>query len=114
MKKFRFLISTTFAILSVALLMDERKETTSTDHTQLTAEVFGGQRTNGSERLLFTKSIISKWNKTEEGVFDANFEIIFCPPLKKIFGSKSELNLDQIVTDLVEFFNRTFMLPNSP
>ena len=55
---FRFLISTIFAFLSVALLMDERKETRLKELVKSTAEIFDQdylKQTNGSDRLLFER-----------------------------------------------------------
>ena len=119
MKKIRFLISTTFAVLSVALLVQERKEVKIKVLGSLTTKIFDRQQANASERLLFERtssqgSAAGYENKVEDGVFEEDKEMLFCLPLKKIFGGESQLNLDQISSDLVEHFNRTFYAIHLP
>ena len=61
---FRFLISTTFAILSVALLMDERKEMSLKNLVELTTEIVNKEfwdPTHYSDRLLVTKKSFSEY-----------------------------------------------------
>ena len=117
MKKIRFLISTTFAVLSVALLMQEGKDVRIQLLGELTTKIFDRKQANTSERLLFERRVkqgyaYSYTVDVEKGVLEESIEMLSCLPLKAIFGNGSELDLDLISDNLLEFFNRTFYAIN--
>ena len=117
--KFRFVISAIFALLSVALLIEEGKEVKFNNFDNLTTEIFDHlKQPNASEALLFKKTSLQRlgtdFKEKTEMVSESNIDALFCLPLKAIFGNKSTLDLDQITDDLTEFFNRTFYAAHLP
>lgn len=112
---FRFLITISFAFFCVLLLVEEGKEVNVSKASSLfvrkikasfPTETSNREKTSNLEE---TNELLSEQlEQYQEELRKANFEVLFCQPLRQIFPNRSELLLDEISDDLLEFFDKAF------
>lgn len=111
--KFRLLISTSFAVLCIVLLMDEGREVHFKAPVKSKVKLFDlntdlRTQKNDSKYLRIFKQLQRQHLLQSNVKFGENIEVLFCRPLRQIFSNRSELHLEKVSDDLVEFFLETF------
>lgn len=120
----RFLISATFAYFCVVLLIQEGKELnigeegtpndvlkifSEADVEKLNMSILDLKKRNETERFLKSMQVFTEERRLyDESFRSANLELLFCLPLREVFGNSDQLHLDEISAGLVDYFSRSF------